>query len=107
MGSLTKIVCSLSNPLFLFYFAQALILSGSVHTPSNRRNEDPLLPVIVYMHGGGSVSFFTSGPVCPHTWTCRYDAGNTSLYPVQDFVKGSDYGLVAVSIQYRLGVFGK
>ncbi|KAK0215071.1 alpha/beta-hydrolase [Armillaria fumosa] len=59
-----------------------------VHTPSNRRDEDPLLPVIVYMHGGG------------------YDAGNTSLYPVQDFVKGSNYGLVAVSIQYRLGVFG-
>ncbi|KAK0442401.1 alpha/beta-hydrolase [Armillaria borealis] len=59
-----------------------------VHAPSNKRDEDPLLPVIVYMHGGG------------------YDAGNTSLYPVQDFVKGSDYGLVAVSIQYRLGVFG-
>ncbi|KAK0188372.1 alpha/beta-hydrolase [Armillaria mellea] len=59
-----------------------------VHIPSNRRDEGHLLPVIVYMHGGG------------------YDAGNTSLYPVQDFVKGSDYGLVAVSIQYRLGVFG-
>ncbi|KAF7349907.1 Carboxylic ester hydrolase [Mycena venus] len=59
----------------------------NVHTPT-ASTADSRLPVIVYMHGGG------------------YDAGNISLYPTQDFVSLSRLGVVAVSIQYRLGVFG-
>jgi hypothetical protein len=38
--------------------------------------------------------------------SARYDAGNISVYPVEDFVKASGYGLVAVQIQYRVGLFG-
>ncbi|KAJ7600490.1 alpha/beta-hydrolase [Mycena floridula] len=58
----------------------------NVHVPTEPKKA--LLPVIVYIHGGG------------------YDAGNISLYPVQDFVKDSGHQVVSVSIQYRLGVFG-
>ena len=36
-----------------------------------------------------------------------YISGNISSYPVEDFVKGSNYDLVSVAIQYRLGVFGE
>ncbi|KAJ7154747.1 alpha/beta-hydrolase [Mycena filopes] len=59
----------------------------NVHIPTKSKTK-ALLPVIVYLHGGG------------------YDAGNISLYPTQDFVSLSGGGLVAVSVQYRLGVFG-
>ncbi|KAJ6491458.1 alpha/beta-hydrolase [Mycena vulgaris] len=59
----------------------------NVHIPSSRKTDSPL-PVIVYIHGGG------------------YDAGTVTLYPVQDFVTLSNFGVVAVAIQYRLGVFG-
>ncbi|KAJ7133522.1 alpha beta-hydrolase [Mycena epipterygia] len=59
----------------------------NVHTPTAATARSRL-PVIVYIHGGG------------------YDAGNISLYPTQDFVALSHLGVVAVSIQYRLGVFG-
>ncbi|KAJ7512423.1 alpha/beta-hydrolase [Mycena galericulata] len=59
----------------------------NVHTPT-AATERSLLPVIVYIHGGG------------------YDAGNISLYPTEDFVTLSHLGVVAVSIQYRLGVLG-
>ena len=38
--------------------------------------------------------------------SASYDAGNISVYPVEDFIKASDYGLVAVQIQYRVGLFG-
>ncbi|KIM80547.1 hypothetical protein PILCRDRAFT_72971 [Piloderma croceum F 1598] len=59
----------------------------NVHVPTSQTSSSPL-PVIVYIHGGG------------------YDAGNISVYPVEDFVKASGYGLVAVQIQYRVGLFG-
>jgi hypothetical protein len=36
-----------------------------------------------------------------------YITGNISNFPVEDFVKGSNYGIVSVAIQYRLGVFGE
>ncbi|KAJ7734753.1 Alpha/Beta hydrolase protein [Mycena maculata] len=58
----------------------------NVHVPSEWKAQS--LPVIVFIHGGG------------------YDAGSASLYPVQDFVALSDFGVVAVGLQYRLGVFG-
>ncbi|KAL0950288.1 hypothetical protein HGRIS_010267 [Hohenbuehelia grisea] len=59
----------------------------NVHVPTKSANLS-LLPVIVYMHGGG------------------YDAGNVSLYPVEDFVRSTGFEVVSVSIQYRLGLFG-
>lgn len=37
---------------------------------------------------------------------CRYLGGQASAYTGQDIVKESDYGVVTVIIQYRLGVFG-
>ncbi|KAI0315765.1 alpha/beta-hydrolase [Amylostereum chailletii] len=46
------------------------------------------LPVVVWIHGGG------------------YDSGNVSLYPLQTFVHDSNYSLISVGIQYRLGAFG-
>ncbi|KAJ7698640.1 alpha/beta-hydrolase [Mycena rosella] len=58
----------------------------NVHIPS--APSAAALPVIVYIHGGG------------------YDAGNISIYPTQDFVSLSAGGVVAVSVQYRLGLFG-
>ncbi|KAJ7439482.1 alpha/beta-hydrolase [Mycena latifolia] len=59
----------------------------NVHVPSEIKSKSPL-PVIVYIHGGG------------------YDAGSVGLYPVHDFITLSDFGVVAVAIQYRLGLFG-
>jgi hypothetical protein len=37
----------------------------------------------------------------------RYIAGNVSYYPIEDFVRGSNYSVISVAIQYRLGVFGE
>ncbi|KAI0313950.1 alpha/beta-hydrolase [Amylostereum chailletii] len=59
----------------------------NIHTPSNF-DINTRLPVVLWIHGGG------------------YDSGNDSSYPVQDFVQESDYGVVAVHAQYRLGVLG-
>ncbi|KAJ7630223.1 alpha/beta-hydrolase [Roridomyces roridus] len=59
----------------------------NVHVPVNQKT-DSQLPVIVYMHGGG------------------YDAGSATLYPVHDFVTMSNFGVISVAIQYRLGAFG-
>lgn len=58
-----------------------------VHVPTAAKS-NAQLPVIVYIHGGG------------------YDAGNTTVYPTQDFVVNANHNLIAVGIQYRLGVFG-
>ncbi|EPS94949.1 hypothetical protein FOMPIDRAFT_1169187 [Fomitopsis schrenkii] len=46
------------------------------------------LPVLVWIHGGG------------------YIAGAASSFSGEDIIKESGYGVVAVIIQYRLGVFG-
>ena len=40
------------------------------------------------------------------TCSSSYVAGNVSL-PVQDFVKESNGTVIALNIQYRLGVFGE
>ncbi|KAJ7699486.1 alpha/beta-hydrolase, partial [Mycena metata] len=68
-------------------FVWTPIFENSVHVPTVPKS-NALLPVIVYLHGGG------------------YDAGNISLYPTQDFVSLSGGEVIAVSVQYRLGVFG-
>ncbi|KAJ6524284.1 Alpha/Beta hydrolase protein [Mycena vulgaris] len=47
-----------------------------------------LLPTIVFIHGGG------------------YIAGAASMYRGSDLIHQSDRGVVAVVIQYRLGLFG-
>ncbi|KAA1475667.1 alpha/beta-hydrolase [Dentipellis sp. KUC8613] len=59
----------------------------NVHVPDTPSSQGPL-PVIVWIHGGG------------------YDGGNVSIYPAQDFVKESNFSVVSVNIQYRLGLFG-
>ncbi|TFY52605.1 hypothetical protein EVG20_g10483, partial [Dentipellis fragilis] len=50
----------------------------NVHVPDTPSTAGPL-PVIVYIHGGG------------------YDAGNVSLYPVQDFVKATNFSLISIA----------
>ena len=40
------------------------------------------------------------------TISCRYLAGQATSYTGQDIVKESDYSVITVIIQYRLGVFG-
>ncbi|KAJ7639742.1 alpha/beta-hydrolase [Mycena polygramma] len=69
------------------FLNSSLPINFSVHVPSEPKTDSPL-PVVVYFHGGG------------------YDAGSVSVYPVHDFVTLSDFGVVAVAVQYRLGVFG-
>ncbi|TFY71854.1 hypothetical protein EVG20_g1159 [Dentipellis fragilis] len=59
----------------------------NVHVPNTPSQRSPL-PVIVYIHGGG------------------YDAGNGTYYPAQDFVKESNYSVISINVQYRLGLFG-
>ncbi|TFY71846.1 hypothetical protein EVG20_g1153 [Dentipellis fragilis] len=59
----------------------------NVHVPQNA-NRNSRLPVVFYIHGGG------------------YAQGNVSAFPMQDLVKESNGGIVAVNIQYRLGLFG-
>ncbi|KAF8168656.1 Alpha/Beta hydrolase protein [Mycena galopus ATCC 62051] len=61
----------------------------SVYYPSDAEGT-PIgpLPVIVWIHGGG------------------YVAGNASMYRGTDLIAQSDRGVVVVTIQYRLGIFG-
>ncbi|KAL0957294.1 hypothetical protein HGRIS_001106 [Hohenbuehelia grisea] len=58
----------------------------NVHIPA--KFYSPNLPVVVWIHGGG------------------YTVGSNSQYPVQNLVTETHYGIIAVSIQYRLGIFG-
>ena len=39
-------------------------------------------------------------------WIHRYIAGAANTFTGQDIIKESDYGVVTVIIQYRLGLFG-
>ncbi|KAJ7587111.1 Alpha/Beta hydrolase protein [Mycena floridula] len=57
----------------------------NVVSPSNMTGP---LPVVVWIHGGG------------------YTVGSALLFQGSDLVRESNYGVVAVVIQYRLGVFG-
>ncbi|KAA1475665.1 alpha/beta-hydrolase [Dentipellis sp. KUC8613] len=59
----------------------------NVHVPQNATSKSRL-PVVFYIHGGG------------------YAQGNVSAFPMQDLVEESQGGIVAVNIQYRLGLFG-
>ncbi|KAJ7692101.1 Alpha/Beta hydrolase protein [Mycena rosella] len=61
----------------------------NVHYPSNAAGT-PVgnLPTIVWIHGGG------------------YLAGSASAFNGEDLIRQSNRGIVAVIIQYRLGVFG-
>ncbi|EIN14592.1 alpha/beta-hydrolase [Punctularia strigosozonata HHB-11173 SS5] len=52
-------------------------------------NASQNLPVLVWIHGGG------------------YIAGAASSFSGEDLIRESGFGIVAVIIQYRLGVFGK
>ena len=36
-----------------------------------------------------------------------FDLGSDSVYPSQNFVRESNYSVITVAVQYRLGVFGK
>jgi len=46
------------------------------------------LPVVVWIHGGG------------------YILGSANLYNGADLIINSNYGVITVVIQYRLGLFG-
>ncbi|KAG1895878.1 Alpha/Beta hydrolase protein [Suillus fuscotomentosus] len=62
----------------------------SVYTPGSTIVTTPSggLPVVVFIHGGG------------------YVLGAESLYDGAELVTESDYGIISVIIQYRLGLFG-
>ncbi|KAJ7769194.1 carboxyesterase [Mycena maculata] len=59
----------------------------NIWTPSNATSESQL-PVYVYIHGGG------------------YYYNSAQGFPANDWVARSDGGLIAVAIQYRLGLLG-
>ncbi|KAJ6572346.1 Alpha/Beta hydrolase protein [Mycena capillaripes] len=81
---------SLNNPL------QARAVTSSedclflnVYYPSDAAGTPrKKLPVIVWIHGGG------------------YVAGRASIYNGEDIIDQSNHGVVVVTIQYRLGLFG-
>ncbi|KAG0692418.1 Alpha/Beta hydrolase protein, partial [Suillus ampliporus] len=62
----------------------------NVYTPGSKVVATPPegLPVVVWIHGGG------------------YIQGNASLFDGADLVMHSNHGVIAVIIQYRLGLFG-
>ncbi|KAI0313761.1 alpha/beta-hydrolase [Amylostereum chailletii] len=60
----------------------------NVHVPTNSDPSNASLPVVVWIHGGG------------------YDAGSVAEHPVELIVSESNFGAIAVQMQYRLGVFG-
>ncbi|KAK0211804.1 Alpha/Beta hydrolase protein [Armillaria fumosa] len=62
----------------------------NVHTPGQLDSHGPgkSLPVVVWIHGGG------------------YVAGSASSFDGNDLIRESGNGVVAVIIQYRLGLFG-
>ncbi|KAG6883803.1 hypothetical protein C0993_003646, partial [Termitomyces sp. T159_Od127] len=45
-------------------------------------------PVVVWIHGGG------------------YQGGSAATYPGEDLIREATGGVVAVVIQYRLGIYG-
>jgi hypothetical protein len=64
-------------------------MSGSVYTPGSEVVAMAGgLPVIVWIHGGG------------------YIQGSANLYNGADLIMDSNYGVITVVIQYRLGLFG-
>jgi hypothetical protein len=67
-----------------------VVTSGSVYTPGSEVVATPAggLPVVVWIHGGG------------------YIQGSANLYNGADLILDSNYGVITVVIQYRLGLFG-
>lgn len=67
-----------------------MVTSGSVYTPGSEVVPTPGggLPVIVWIHGGG------------------YLIGGASPFNGADLIIDSNYGVITVLIQYRLGLFG-
>ncbi|KAJ3804435.1 Alpha/Beta hydrolase protein, partial [Lentinula lateritia] len=59
-----------------------------IHTPGNHISMTTSLPTVVWIHGGG------------------YFAGNASWYQGSDLLQQANNKVVAVMIQYRLGLFG-
>jgi hypothetical protein len=51
-------------------------------------------------------SFLTHKNIIPICFS-SYAVGNVSYYPIEDFVRGSNYGVISVGIQYRLGALGE
>lgn len=64
------------------------VLVPSSQTTGDSSSSKQLLPVMVQIHGGG------------------YTVGNAQSYPGDALVHASKGGLIYVSIQYRLGIFG-
>ncbi|GLB40131.1 putative type-B carboxylesterase lipase family protein [Lyophyllum shimeji] len=60
----------------------------NVFTPGVSASPSGRKPVVVWIHGGG------------------YQAGNAQPYNGEDLIREANGGMVAVAIQYRLGVFG-
>ncbi|OAX34783.1 alpha/beta-hydrolase [Rhizopogon vinicolor AM-OR11-026] len=77
-----------STPLSDEYSEDCLFLN--VHVPGSNVVAAPSggLPVVVWIHGGG------------------YAAGGAAAYDGGDLIKESNYGVIVVVMQYRLGVFG-
>ncbi|KAG2068865.1 alpha/beta-hydrolase [Suillus decipiens] len=67
-----------------------VVTPGSVYTPGSEVVTTPGggLPVVVWIHGGG------------------YVQGAASQYNGADLIIHSNYGIITVIIQYRLGLFG-
>ncbi|KAJ3743975.1 Alpha/Beta hydrolase protein [Lentinula detonsa] len=60
----------------------------NVHVPGNRISAKPTFPTVVWIHGGG------------------YVAGNASQFHGSDLLQEANNEVIAVVIQYRLGLFG-
>ena len=64
--------------------------------------------MLVWIHGGGYDSYaFCTVDVCS-LWSLRsYAQDSANTYPGEDLVQESGYGVIVVTVQYRLGLFGR
>lgn len=63
--------------------------------------------MVVWIHGGGYGYHSYAIALIIDTSMRRYESGSVTLYPPADLVTDSQNRAIAVSIQYRLGAFGK